>query len=212
MKRSMRWLAVGGVAAAVAVGVTAAVVRGSAGSPSAQAAEPNGYTPSAFVAQLAKDEGVSGLSELVSAGSVDHSVRIVTGQNASGAPCWAVAVTTGGGNYARPFSCGSAPTPDGAVSIFPDVSGPAGSSAATSVILVGLARGDVASVQATLLDGSKKPLSLTDGTFGYAAASAASLPTAVSAYDSAGKLLGEQTIALAGGPECSTTACDGPTP
>lgn len=195
MKRSWKWFAASVVPVAAIVATVLLLTGGRAGSVSAQPQAVT-YTPSSLVAQLAQQADVGQLASLVSAGSGDNSVSIVTGESASGTPCWTV--TFGGGRIAGPFRCGSAPAPEGPLKIFPDISGPPGSNAATSVTLVGLARGDIASVEAKLLNGSTTDLPVTNGTFGYAATSASLLPTSIRAYGKAGDLLAEQAIGLPG--------------
>jgi hypothetical protein len=171
------------------------------GRPTAASAGPlpaPSYAPSAFVADLAGQAKVGQLSVLTAAGKGDSTVAIVTGRNASGATCWTVTVL--GGQAGNHFRCGKAPEPKGEITIFPDISGPQGSTLATSVSLVGLVRSDVASVRATLVDGSARELPLTNDTFGYAATERSLLPTAVRAYGELGEPLGEQTLELGDGP------------
>lgn len=199
----MKWPPTGLLAAALittAVAVTIAVAVTS-GRPSPASAGPlpaSTYTPGAFVADLARQAHVGTLKALVSAGTGDSTVTIVTGTDASGEPCWTVTVL--GGRAGNHFRCGAAPSADGAISIFPDISGAPGSAMATSVSLIGLARHDVARVEATLLDGSNKNLTLANGTFSYAATDQAALPTVVRAYDEGGRLIGEQTLKVDDGP------------
>lgn len=84
--------------------------------------------------------------------------------------------------------------------------------ASDAVSLVGVAGSGVTSVRVELLDGSSQTLTITDGTFGYAATTAATLPTSVSGYDAEGNLVDQHSLILAGGPGCTDSSCPGPTP
>jgi hypothetical protein len=199
MKRFSAWL-ISAVVAATAVAVTVTGLLGSGSeSASAQPGRFAGSTSGAVVAKWAQGAGVDGLRVLVSAGTGADEVAIVVGQNGARARCWTAVAA--GGRVAGPFRCGAAPAPNGALSVFAQVSGAAGSITADSVSLVGLARPDVAVVEAMLADGSSKQLTLTKGTFSYTSASATDLPTVLRAYNAAGRLIGEQSINLGSGPD-----------
>lgn len=199
MNRSSRWLLGVVVAAGVIIATLLALLSGGSESASAQPARAGGYVPGAVVARWAREAGVSQLRVLASAGGVDRDVAIVTGRNGAGVPCWTAVGS--GGRVAGPFRCGAAvPTPGAALLVFARVSGPAGSTTADAVTLLGFIRPDVASVEALLVGGTTKPLATTNGTFSYAAASPAELPTAMRAYNAAGRLVGEQAINLESGP------------
>jgi hypothetical protein len=195
-----KWLGAALLAAAAGgiMVIVVVLVSSRPGSASAHVLPAQGYTPSPFVENLAEQANVGDLSVLRAAGKGDSTVSIVTGRDPSGAPCWTVTVL--GGQAGNGFRCGTAPVSEGAITIFPDISGPSGSTLATSVALVGLARSDVASVRATLVGGSTTDLPLTNGTFGYAASDRSLLPTVVRAYGKDGRLLGEQALELDDGP------------
>jgi hypothetical protein len=169
------------------------------------------YDPSPLVATLAKQAGVTGLGLLADAGSGANEVSLVTGMNATGAPCWTAVAD--GGTAAGPFRCGAELTAaSDALRIFPEVSGPSSSTAANAVSLVGLAGSGIDSVKIVRLDGATDELQLTGQTFGYAAETAAALPTSVEGFDAAGDLVDQEKIILAGGPNCTDSSCPGPTP
>lgn len=200
MMRPSGVLVAGVVATGAVVAAVVVVLSGGSEAASAQPGRNIGYSPGAVVAQWARQAGIAELRALVSAGSGDREVAIVTGKNAAGVPCWTA--VGAGGRVAGPFRCGTvAPTPSSAVVVFASVSGPAGSTAADSVTLVGVTRPDVVSVEALLIDGTTKELAMTNGTFTYAATLLAELATAVRGYDRTGRLIREETINLGGGPE-----------
>lgn len=199
VNRSSRWL-VGGLVTAGIVAAAVALGGGGPGSASAQPTRVTDYMPGPVVARWAAEAGITDLRALARAGTADHDVVIISGKNRAGVPCWTAVAS--GGRVAAPFRCGAPePTPIGALSVFPRISGSAGSIAADSVALVGFVRADVASVEALLVDGTTRQLTLANRSFSYASTSATDLPTAIRAYNASGRLIGEQTIHLESGPD-----------
>jgi hypothetical protein len=166
----------------------------------------SGYLQSSLVQQLAAQSSVGSLKVLVSAGPGtpgSNSSAVILGMNNAGQSCWTV--VNAGGGIGAPFRCGGQigqeagePADLQTLRVGCATSGTASETSADSASCIGFVGSNVATVTATLSDGSTQTMTLTDGAFAYAASTSGKLPTSFTAADAGGQL-GRQDVTLASG-------------
>ena len=160
-----------------------------------------------MVQKLASQGGINALKVLVSAGSGSlgsNSSALVTGVNAAGQSCWTVVAAGGalGGQFRCGGQLGQEPGEPADLKILRvgcEMSGSAGTTTASSASCIGFVGSTVATVNATLADGSTQPISLTNGAFAYAATSGDTVPTGFTALDANGNTVGHQDVSASNG-------------
>jgi len=206
--------AVLGIIAVAAVGAGVAIASaGSGRSPSsgstanATTSPGMGYLESSLVHQFATRGGVGSLKVLVSAGpgsAGSNSSAVIVGKNSAGQSCWTVVAA--GGGVGGEFRCGTQvgqepgePADQQVLRVGCQTSGSAGSTTADSASCIGFVGSNVATVSATLSDGSTQQMNLANGAFAYAASTSDKLPTGFTASDASGQTVGHQDVSLSSG-------------
>lgn len=190
-------------AAIASSGTASSTVSGSA-STTATTTE---YLDTPLVQQLASEGSVGSLKVLVSAGPASlgsNSSAVIVGVNSAGQSCWTV--VGGGGETGGGFRCGTQvgqeggePADQQVLRVGCETSGSAGSTTADSASCIGFVGSNVAIVDAKLSDGSTQAMTLIDGAFAYAAGTSGKLPTAFTASDASGQVVGQQDVSLSSG-------------
>ena len=204
IRRLRTMIAVGGTVV-LAAAVASAVIASRSASPvrAADVGTSSGWLATPAVQHFSAADSVDNLAVLVSAGSAANGLAVVTGANEAGETCWTLVQL--GGAIGSDFRCG---TPVGSdvgnpnnteLRVVCQTSGGSASSTADAAGCLGFVASTVASVSATLGDGSTQQMNLTDGAFAYAASTSDELPTSFTAFDANGQAVGHEDVSLSSG-------------
>lgn len=205
IKRHRRLIAVGATVV-LAAAVASALIGSRSATPVRAAATVStgtGWLATPAVQHFSAADSVGNLAVLVSAGSGANGLAVITGTNAAGSSCWTLVQF--GGAVGSDFRCGTqvgsdvGNPSDSELRVACQTSGGSGSSTADSAGCVGFVGSNVATVNATLSDGSTQQMNLSDGAFAYAASTGGKLPTSFTASGASGQAVDHQAVSLSSG-------------